>query len=62
MEQVLQCLSMLAMEDETINDLYLAARDLLEAIISDKEKRYPITSPRGRPTKGYNEGPTKFFD
>ena len=45
-EQVFQCLSMLAMEDETVNDLYLAVRDLLEAMISDKEKRYPITSPR----------------
>ena len=51
-EQVLQCLNVLVtVEDNSANDLYLAVQDLSEAIISDKEKLFPITRPRGRPAK-----------
>lgn len=60
-EHALQCLSMLAMEDETVNDLYFAVRDLLEAIINDKEKRYPITSPRGQPAKDIMKDQLSFL-
>ena len=51
MEQVLQCLNVLAMEDNSVNDLRLAIQHLSKAIISDKEKRFPITRCRGRPMK-----------
>ena len=60
-EQVLRCLSVLVEEDDTVNDMYLAVRDLLEAINEDKEKRYPVTSPRGRPSKDIMKDQLSFL-
>lgn len=59
LEQVLQCLNVLSMEDDTVNGLYLAVRDLSVAIISDKEKRFPIK--KGRPTKGIMKDQLSFL-
>ena len=60
-EQVLQCLNVLAAEDNSANDLYLTVQELSEAIISDKEKRFPITRPRGRPTKDIMQEQLSFL-
>ena len=61
-KQVLQCLNMLVtVVDISANDLYLAVQDLCETMISDKEKRFPITRPRGRPTKDIMQEQLSFL-
>ena len=58
-EQVLQCLNVLAMQNNSANDLYLAVRDLSAAITSDKERRRQIT--RGRPMKDIMKDQLSFL-
>ena len=62
-KQVLQCLNILVTveDNQSANDLYLAVQDLCETIIGDKEKRFPITRSRGRPTKDIMQEQLSFL-
>ena len=61
-EQVLQCLSVYVLNDNSpLNELFTAVRDLAVAIKADKESRYVLSMRRGRPKVDIQEDQLQYL-